>query len=68
MGGGLRAAGRAIDGNTVSLNGPVVDPGTGVVAVTTFSNNGPCDSQIRWWKGLFHHESASSRLRSVQGA
>ncbi|KAE8962145.1 hypothetical protein PF011_g29494 [Phytophthora fragariae] len=66
--GGLRAAGRAIGGNTVPLNGSIADPGTGVVAVTTFSNNDPCGSQIRWWKGLFHHEAASSRLRSVQGA
>ncbi|KAE8956762.1 hypothetical protein PR003_g32665 [Phytophthora rubi] len=56
------------------LNGPVAGPGTGVVVVTTFSNNGPWDSQLRsqwerigrWWKGIFHHEAASSRLRSVQ--
>ncbi|KAE8890949.1 hypothetical protein PF005_g32652 [Phytophthora fragariae] len=44
---GLRAAGRAIGGDTVPLNGPVAGPGTGVVVVTTFSNNGPWDSQLR---------------------
>ncbi|KAE8883026.1 hypothetical protein PF005_g17958 [Phytophthora fragariae] len=62
-GGTVGAAGRAIGGNAVPLNGPVADPNTGVVVVTTFSNNGLWERIGRWWKGLFH---ASRRLRSVQ--